>query len=278
MRHLIVTLTLFGGILCGASAVHATGLGYLTTQNTSSFPTSVPPSPIKFDVYHVSADRLSMRMIHELTVEVADSHFYPPDPIDPDVTEPLPLVLFGSDNGGEDSEGRLFPGALGMIGARAQTPPDDTFPSEVHFDFLIEASIDGKPAKIIDPEIIPDAGRYFDVLLDVEVHSNALHTVRFALSDDQPLMFVDPQVVLNENGVHVQGTLQRTDGIPMQDLFSIGFHGHYVPEPMSLALLAVGGLALFVWPARHCPSNRDFAVRVVLTKSARYSRAGSRLK
>jgi hypothetical protein len=246
MRCLLVGCGLIALSLCCAGSAGATGLGYMTTQSSSAFPSDTS-EPIKFDVHHVLAGGSSAGLLHELTVEVVDLHFYPPDEVEPNPTELLPLVLLGSDNGSEDTQGNRFPGPLGMINARLDTTPDDNFPSEVFFDFLIKANIEGKPANIINPEIIPNAGRYFDVLIDVEVHSNALHTARFALADDQPLMFVDPQVVPNESGVHVQGMILRTDGAPMQDLFSVEFHGHFVPEPISLALVGLSLLTLVSW-------------------------------
>jgi len=246
MRINAVASGLLALTLCWSGPVCATGLGYLTTQSSSPFPSS-SAEPIKFDVYHILFDGSSAGLLHELTVEVVDMHFYPPDPAEPGQTEPLPVVLLGSDNGGENTQGKRSPGPLGMINARLGLPPDDGFPSEVFFDFLIQANIDDTPANIIDPEIIPDAGRYFDVLVDVEVHSNAVHTARFALPDDQPLMFVDPRVVPNANGIHVQGMLQRTDGLPLQDLLCIEWHGHYVPEPAPTSLLVLGAGALIGW-------------------------------
>jgi hypothetical protein len=190
-------------------------------------------------VHHVPLEPLSPHLLHELSVDVVDIHFYPPDPVEPEL---LPVTLLGSDNSREDELGNLIPGTMGMIDVGLVSPPDDGFPGELFFDFLILAHIDGTFGEVLDAKIINDRETHFDVQFDVEVNSLAAHTAHFMLPDAELLIFVTPVVVANESGIHVQGTIQRTGGVPTQSLLSIEFQGHFVPEPSSLLLASLAGL------------------------------------
>jgi hypothetical protein len=227
-------------VLYSAGSARATGLGYQTTQSIGVFP-STAPQPIKFDVHHIPPDPISPVLLHELVVEVVDVHFYPPDDIKPEL---LPVALLGSDNSREDDMGNLIPGPMGMIDIGLTAPPDDGFPAELFFDFLISANIGGTPANIINADLNPDSGSFFDVFFEVEVNSLAVHTARFMVPDIELLIFVTPVVVANESGIHVQGTILRTGGVPTQSLLSIEFQGHFVPEPGTCSLIFSGFVAL----------------------------------
>ena len=101
--------------------------------------------------------------------------------------------------------------------------------------------------------IFKAGGNFFDVFFDVEVNSNALHIASFQFPHPELLIFVTPVVVPNENGIHVQFGVRRTDGVPLQELFSIELHGHFIPEPSTLTLAALALLSLLA----HGHQRRD---------------------
>lgn len=208
-----------------------------------------PTSSIIFDVFYPPDP------IHRLEVQMFDA-FYPPDPF-----TPLPMDLFGADNG-LSPEG-ASPGSVGTIGAVTRMTVDEGFPTTTSFDVFIDVSpIPGTsgPTSIINPEIIPNAGRFFDVTFEVPLNGTAEpgpdvfaqtgvpgarveHLVHFELPEDQAelLIFITPRIVTNAEGIHVLFDLERTSEVPPEPiLFTMEITGAVIPEPAAGILLLIG--------------------------------------
>jgi len=192
---------------------------------------------IEFDVFHLIPGGPTIPL-HNLGVQLFDAS----TPVNG-----LPLDIRGMDSGVGDA-----PGRIGMIDVLSATIPDDNFPAEAFFDVFFEVDVS---SNILDQGILGVGDNFFDVFFDVEVNSNALHIASFQFPQPELLIFVTPVVVPNENGIHVQFGVRRTDGVPLQELFStdgvplqelfsIELHGHFIPEPSSILLLLLGSLSL----------------------------------
>ncbi len=221
-RTSLVTLS---WLLCCASA-YATGLGYNVTEASSSGPPYPAVPMIEFDVFHLIPGGPTIPL-HNLGVQLFDAS----TPVNG-----LPLDIRGMDSGVGDA-----PGPIGMIDVLSATSPDDNFPADSFFDVFIDVDVS---SNILDQGILSVGDNFFDVFFDVEVNSNALHIASFQFPHPELLIFVTPVVVPNENGIHVQFGVRRTDGVPLQELFSIELHGHFIPEPSTFTLASLALLSL----------------------------------
>ena len=183
-----------------------------------------PAPPVIFDVFHKPVSGPTTPL-HELSVQMFDAV----DTTDDDT--PLPLLIVA-----EDVEGDV-PGPVGLIDVQSLTIPDN-YPAESFFDVFFEVDVS---SNILDQGILDVGDNFFDVFFDVEVNSNALHIASFQFPQPELLIFVTPVVIPNDSGVHVRFGVRR-NGVPVQPLFSVALHGHFIPEPSTLALTA---LALF---------------------------------
>lgn len=224
----LIYLVALSWLLYCASA-SATGLGYSPRPSTSIGP-PYPAPPIIFDVFHKPLSGPATPL-HELSVQMFDAVGSTAAGDD----TPLPLLIVAEDVVGDD------PGPLGVINILGATTPDDTFPAESRYDVFFD--VDGS-SSILDAGIRRVDDISFDVFFDVEVNSNALHVASFQFPEQELLIFITPEIMSNDSGIHVQFGVRRTDGIPAQPLFSIALHGHFIPEPSTLVLTTLALLNL----------------------------------